>query len=113
MSDWGLVMGPKLAAVTHPERLSGTTLTISCAGPMAMELSHQTDLLISRINAYAGQRVVESLRFVQGIRAAPQVEERIEVGAPAAIEGFPPGEVHDALARVAAVLNAERRGSQK
>ncbi len=69
MADWAMVVGPALAAVTSPRRLSGATLTIGCAGPVAMELSHLAPQLVARINGHLGRVAVERLRFVQ--QAAP------------------------------------------
>ncbi len=42
LTDWAAIVGPALAAVTMPRRLSGTTLTLACAGPIAMELQHMS-----------------------------------------------------------------------
>ncbi len=65
LADWPGVVGPALAAVTAPLRLSAGTLTIACAGPVAMELQHLAPELIGRINGHSGRVVVERLRFVQ------------------------------------------------
>jgi hypothetical protein len=65
MADWAEVVGPALAAVTTPRRLSSGTLTIACAGPVAMELAHLGPQLIARINGHLGKVTVERLRFVQ------------------------------------------------
>lgn len=65
MADWAAVVGPALAAVTSPRRLTAGTLTIGCIGPLAMELSYQERQLLERINAHFGRVVVERLRFVQ------------------------------------------------
>ena len=65
------IVGPALAAVTLPRRLSAGTLTIACAGPIAMELQHLSGELIARINSALGAQVVTALRFVQTALAAP------------------------------------------
>ena len=65
MADWPGIVGPALAAVTTPLRLSAGTLTLACSGPVAMELQHLAPELISRINAQLGRTPVERLRFVQ------------------------------------------------
>lgn len=70
MADWAAVIGPALAPVTAPQKLSGGTLTLACAGPVAMELSHLAPQIIQRINAHLGRQAVERLRFVQH-RPAP------------------------------------------
>ena len=75
MADWAGIVGPAIAAVTVPRRLTGSTLTIGCSGPVAMELQHLGPQLIGRINAALGTVTVEALRFVQqapaGARKAP------------------------------------------
>ena len=65
MADWAEIIGPALAAVTAPRRHSGTTLTIACAGPVAMELTHLAPQIISRINGALGRQAVAQLKFVQ------------------------------------------------
>ena len=112
MSDWDAIVGPALAATTTPRRLSGTSLTIACNGPVAMELQHMAGPLMARINGHLGKVVVERLRFVQdeAARAAPTAIPRPKEP-PAPIAGVPPGPLHDALASLgqAVQLAARRR----
>jgi hypothetical protein len=59
-AEWPAIVGPELAAVTRPHRLSGgtpQTLTIACDGKVAMELRHLEPQLIERINQFAATRV--------------------------------------------------------
>ena len=65
MADWPSVIGPALAGVTTPQKLSHGTLTLACSGPTAMELTHLAPQIIQRINAHLGRQAVERLRFVQ------------------------------------------------
>jgi hypothetical protein len=65
MVNWTAVVGPTLAADTEPRRLYRGQLTISCSGPMALELQHLQAALIDRINNHAGAKLVDRLRFVQ------------------------------------------------
>jgi hypothetical protein len=107
MADWPMMVGPALAAVTSPQRLSAGTLVLACSGPVAMELQHLAPELIGRINGHLGRVAVERLRFVQvapagggGSPAGPK---------PAAIPGpvqdrlaaLPAGELRDALENLA------------
>lgn len=62
---WADVVGPAHAAVTSPRKLSAATLTVACTGPAAMELQHQGDMLVARINTWCGEPLVARLRFVQ------------------------------------------------
>ena len=110
LTDWPAIVGPALAAVTEPRRLSGTTLTVACTGPVAMELQHMTGELLARINGHLGRIVVERLRFAQDV-AAPAVPPPLAatVPAPAPVLAMPPGPLHDALARLAAAITAKPR----
>ncbi len=107
MADWAEIVGPSLAAVTSPKRVTAGTLTIGCVGPVAMELSHLAPQLIERINAQLGKPVVERLRFVQQAAGAaparPQpkpeaaLPERVESG----LGNLPAGDLREALAKLA------------
>jgi hypothetical protein len=46
--------------------ISGTTLTIACAGPVAMELTHLAPQIIARVNGHLGRQAVAQLKFSQG-----------------------------------------------
>jgi hypothetical protein len=108
MSDWEAIVGPRLAEETQPKRFSGSTLTIACSGPMAMELQHLSGTLIERINVHAGRKLVERLRFVQEpVAARPPVLPRVKL-APEPIPGLPPGDLNDALARLRAAIRAQK-----
>jgi hypothetical protein len=108
MADWPEVVGPALAAVTSPKRVTGGTLTIGCVGPVAMELTHLAPQLIARINAQLGKPLVERLRFVQqaaGTTAPPRPHPQPAAALPPAVEAavatLPSGELRDALAKLA------------
>jgi hypothetical protein len=111
LADWDAIVGPALAATTTPRRLSGTTLTLACAGPVAMELQHMAGPLMARINGHLGRVAVERLRFVQDTTAVPSTPALTRAaGPPAAIPGVPAGPLHDALASLGqAVQFAARR----
>jgi len=99
MADWDSIVGPALAAVTTPRRLTGGTLTLACAGPVALELQHLAGQVLDRVNAHLGRRLVERLRFVQDPgppRPAPPAR-RMAVPVAVDLPGIPPGPLHDAL----------------
>lgn len=105
MADWPELVGPALAAVTEPERLSAGTLTIACAGPVAMELQHLAPELIERINGGLGRAAVERLRFRQRSPAAPAAPARRRAPPgppPAPVEGVADPALRAALERLAA-----------
>ena len=88
---------------------SGGTLTLRCLGAMALELQHQTPMLLERINSYFGYRAVAQLRLVQGsLRRHPQRKTaKLPPLAPAdraateaQLAPLPEGEVKDALRRL-------------
>lgn len=108
MADWGEVVGPALAAVATPRRLSAGTLTIACAGPVAMELAHLGPQLIARINGHLGRAMVERLRFVQqaaagGGAAPPRPAPAAALPAPVerAVAAVPGEDLRAALAKLA------------
>lgn len=106
MSDWAAIVGPRLSAQTQPRRLSGTQLTIACAGPMAMELQHVSATLIERINTHAGRVVVERLRFVQEPLSAPAIPVARRVVAAEPVAGVEDGPLQDALSRLRAAIRS-------
>ncbi len=115
MADWAAIVGPALAAVTTPRGLSSGTLTIACAGPVAMELAHLTDQLSARINGHVGRQTVTRLRFVQTIppalatpRAPAPPPPQDVARAAAAVADMPDGPLKYALASLGALVLAGR-----
>ncbi|MDO9710067.1 DUF721 domain-containing protein [Paracraurococcus lichenis] len=106
MADWTEVVGPALAAVTTPRRFAAGTLTIACAGPVAMELSHLAPQLLARINGHLGKAMVERLRFIQQAPAGPAAASRPAAPAPLpdrveqAVSAVPGDELRAALAKL-------------
>jgi hypothetical protein len=117
MIDWPSIVGPALAAVTAPRRLSGGTLTIACSGPIAMELQHMAIELIHRINAHVGTPTVRALRFMQvaltARPVAPPVAYQAAAAAEAAVAHLPAGELRDALAALGRRVLAPRHRSAR
>ncbi len=111
LADWRAIVGPALADVATPRRLSGTTLTLACSGPIAMELQHMSGELAARINGHLGRVAVERLRFTQEATprpaAAPAPSDT--PGVPPIIAGVPPGALHDALARLGQAIQRQDR----
>jgi hypothetical protein len=112
MADWTEIIGPALAAVTHPRRLAGGTLTLACSGPIALELQHLTGPLAERINAHFGRTLVERFRFVQSDPAASRATPAPPPPRPAPVEvpEIAPGPLHDALAALGGALAHRRAG---
>ena len=113
IADWEAVVGPELAALTLPRRLSAGTLTLACAGPVALELQHQSQVLIGRINTHFGRLLVDRLRFVQDdgalAKRAP-APPRPAAAEPVTIPDMPEGPLRDALAALGGrIASRDRR----
>jgi hypothetical protein len=113
MADWEAIVGPMLAAVSTPRRLAAGTLTIACAGPVAMELQYYATELISRINTNLGNTTVQALRFVQTTTVAPPaaapprpIPAGVAAAAETAVAALPEGELRTALAALGRVVLA-------
>lgn len=115
MADWAGVVGPALSGVTTPLRFAAGTLTIGCAGPVAMELTHLAPQLIGRINAHLGKPMVERLRFVQQApaRADPMPRRAPDAALPEPVEQavatVPGEELRAALAKLGRGVYRNRR----
>ena len=108
-------MGAKVGARTQPKRLVGGTLTVACAGPVALELQHSADMLIARVNRHVGQILVQRLRLVQQQVQAPippapapsRMVDRVDIAL--SLAGLDDGPVRDALAGLAAAMQGDRK----
>ncbi len=113
IADWEAVVGPDLAALTLPRRLSAGTLTLACAGPVALELQHQSQVLIGRINTHFGRLLVDRLRFVQDDGALAKrtpTPPRPAASEPVTIPDMPEGPLRDALAALGGrIASRDRR----
>lgn len=113
IADWEAIVGPDLAAVTLPRRLTSGTLTLACAGPTALELQHQSQMLVGRINTHYGRLLVDRLRFVQDDSAAasrpPPALGRQAPPEPVSIPDMPEGPLRDALAALGGRIAARDR----
>ncbi len=114
LADWELIVGPAIAAITTPLKLTAGTLSVGCTGPVAMELQHLSGALLGRINGHLGQVAVVRLRFVQSAlrppaAAVPPPRPQAVEAARAAVADLPEGALRDALERLGRVALAPRR----
>ncbi len=110
LADWDAIVGPSLARTTTPRRMSGSTLTLACAGPVALELQHMSGELMARINAHLGRVAVERLRFVQDPPIAPpDLPAPLLPISPIELPGVPDGPVRDALQALGQAVHRARR----
>ena len=74
VGEWAEIVGPALAPVTLPEKLSsgpasdveqGAVLTMRVAGGAALEIQHTAPQILERINAFLGYTAVSRLKLVQ------------------------------------------------
>ena len=114
MADWPAIVGPALAQSAEPRRFSAGTLTLACTGPQALALQHLAPALIERINGHLGTRTVERLRFMQMALPQPAAPPRPPPRPPPhtvpepVIADLPPGELGEALRRLARAILTER-----
>lgn len=109
LADWPLIVGAALATTTVPRRFAAGTLTLGCAGPVALELQHLVGPLMERVNTHLGRAAVQRLRFVQDVsppalRPAPPRPAR----PPTVVDGLPDGPLRDALAALGAAIGVDR-----
>lgn len=101
LADWEVIVGPAIAAAATPRKLFAGTLSIACAGAVAMELQHLSASLIERINLHLGRVAVSRLRFVGRVESRPApvpvVRPQAREAARAAVAGVPEGGLKDAL----------------
>ena len=127
LTDWAAIAGTELAAFTAPERLKwprktssdtecggqGATLILRVDGPRALEVEHLRPRLIERINASFGYRAVADIRVLQAPllrRDAPKSRALPPQPASMAVfTGFREDRVREALARIAAGIEAARQ----
>jgi hypothetical protein len=119
IADWTAIMGPAIASVTTPRRLSAGTLTIACAGPIAMELQHLSGEVMARINTHLGSNTVKALRFVQTHELpnrSPALPRRTDPAKLAAVEvalgNLPEGDLRTALASLGRALATQPNRSR-
>lgn len=109
LTRWGEIVGPQMARLTSPERLSRpqkgqskgdkgcSTLTVRVAGAAALEMQHLAPQIIDKINGFYGRPVVARLKLVQGPLPTPREKpsERVSLfDAPASPSTKPPTDPH-------------------
>lgn len=78
LENWSAIVGPQLAAMSQPLRLSrhksgrdgektaGGLLTVKAEGAVALEIQHLAPQIIDRLNSYYGYAAIAKLNIVQG-----------------------------------------------
>jgi hypothetical protein len=132
LTEWPAVVGAELAQFTSPDkviwprrndgqegqdrisgwRTEGAILVLKVEGPRAIEVQHQAEQILERVNRYFGYRAIAQLRFLQ---APLHREAPTPVAAPEPVSGadLPGAEAIDdqglanALRRLAAGVKAD------
>lgn len=78
LENWSAIVGPQLAAISQPVRLSrrkggrdgedtaGGVLTVKAEGAIALEIQHLAPQIIDRLNSYYGHAAISRLNIIQG-----------------------------------------------
>lgn len=123
-ADWPAVVGPELARTTRPDALltgrgarAGKALRLKVSGAAALEVQHRSGQIVERVNAYFGHRVIDDVRIVQGVIAAPPPAPKVprpdpvvEQAMASRTAGVEDPDLRAALARLGARIGTSRRG---
>ena len=123
-ADWPAVVGPELARTTRPDAIlagrgarAGKALRLKVSGAAALEVQHRSGQIVERVNAYFGHRVIDDVRLVQGVIAAPRPAPRVPRPDPAVEQAMAlraanvkDPDLRAALARLGARIATDRRG---
>lgn len=78
LENWAAIVGPQLATMSQPVRLSrrksgrdgedtaGGVLTVKAEGAIALEIQHLSPQIIDRLNSYYGHAAISRLNIIQG-----------------------------------------------
>ncbi|SDH47539.1 DUF721 domain-containing protein [Roseospirillum parvum] len=120
-ADWPAMVGPDLARLCLPLRLSfprgekshGTLTVAVTSGAVATLLEHRNRQIIERVNTYLGRPALARLAFRQGGITPPRPAPPPPVPSPAAearlrqsLADLPDGPVKEALGRLGRTLAA-------
>lgn len=78
LENWAAIVGPQLATMSQPVRMSrrkstrdggetpGGVLTVKAEGAIALEIQHLAPQIIDRLNSYYGHAAIARLNIIQG-----------------------------------------------
>jgi len=114
IEHWPTIVGPQLAALSCPERISrrggaGAVLQVRVEGAMALEVQHLEPLIVERLNRHFGAGSIDRLKIVQGPVPMGRPKSGGRLPNPAEMQAahenlgdFPEGPLKQALARLGA-----------
>ena len=114
LENWETIIGADYAALTSPvavrfitpERREGT-LTLACPSPLALELQHDTPMILERINRLFGYTAVARLQLVPPKLALPEpaaAARKPRPVDPALLDGIEDEELRERLAALGGML---------
>ena len=108
VTNWAEIVGPQIAALCLPLKLSGGVLTLRADAGANVFLAYETRRLVERINAYLGRAKVTRIKIIPGAMTstarAPQTRRIAAETVPQddPVSGFTgPEGLHAALVRLA------------
>lgn len=112
---WPVIAGEREARFSSPRRLQQGVLTLAVSPALALELQHRTGELTGRINAHLGTTAVSRIRLLQDPSFTlppssssppppPSPSPSPPPPPPGSLFSLPPGEVREALVRLARAL---------
>ncbi|QDH15170.1 DUF721 domain-containing protein [Oecophyllibacter saccharovorans] len=116
--DWESLVGPELGTRSIPRKLSGGVLTVSCCGPMAMELQYAAPQIVERLNGSCGlwgeERLIR-LRIMQDFTQLPSSPApRARQAVPLSLPELEQGDLRAVLERLGGhVLQRRQRRGQR
>jgi hypothetical protein len=92
VTRWETIVGPEIAAYAEPMKITWprqgdpadaepATLLLRCEGPAAIEIQHQTNVIVARVNQFLGWRAIGQVRLTQAPltrRAKPRPRQTID-----------------------------------
>jgi hypothetical protein len=127
VTRWGDIVGPEIAAHAQPEKIQWPrrgqgntapepgTLMLRVEGPAALEIQHQSDVILERVNQFFGWRAVANLRLRQAPLSRRAAQDVGREPPAATVARFAAGlaEIKDenlrkALAKLGAAMNGDQ-----
>ncbi|HLH97491.1 MAG TPA: DciA family protein [Xanthobacteraceae bacterium] len=128
VTRWAEIVGAEIAAHAQPEKIQWPrrpqgnsapepgTLVLRVEGPAALEVQHQSDIILQRVNQFFGWRAVAALRLRQAPlsrrapRPSPPEPEAETIAAIAKdLAGIKDDELRNALAKLGAAMRLPSR----
>ena len=129
VQSWDEIVGPRLALSSRPEKIQWgrrrdegdpyepAVLVIACEGLAALHIQHETNEIVSRVNAFLGYMAIGRLRIVQKpVRQAKPERPRLRelnaderAGLKRTVSGIEDDGLRESLERLGASVKASRQ----